>query len=86
MWSLVTWPISARGECEHVSRNSWRATGDAGVAPTTTCSTTRENSLAASSGELQLERGLDGADWLAFETWHGAGELLAQGAESPVIS
>jgi hypothetical protein len=85
MWSLVTWPISASGECEHGSRNSWRATGDACVAPTT-CPTTRENSLAARSGELQLERGLDGADWLAFEAWHGAGELLAQGAESPVIS
>jgi hypothetical protein len=85
MWRLVTWPISASGECEHVSRNSWRATGDARVARTT-YPTTRENSLAARSGELQLERGLDGADWLAFETWHRAGELLAQGAESPVIS
>jgi hypothetical protein len=105
MWSLLIWPISARGECEHVSRNSWRGVnsrsptgsidvivqprragkGDRGVALTTTYPTTRENSLVARSGELQLERGADCTDWLALEAWHGAGKLLTQRAQFPVI-
>ena len=55
------------------------------IAPTFACPTAREDSLAARSGELQLERGADRTDWLAFEVRDGAGELLAQGAESPVI-
>jgi hypothetical protein len=82
--------ISDRLGCCHIAASSWRARGDAlqvaGITATTVCPTTLENSLAARSGELQLERGADRTDWLAFEAWNGAGELLAQGAESRVIS
>jgi hypothetical protein len=105
MWSLLAWPISTRGEYEHVPSNSWRGVnsrsptgsidvivqprragkGDRGVALTTTYPTTRENSLVARSGELQLERGADCTDWLALEAWHGAGKLLTQRAQFPVI-
>jgi hypothetical protein len=52
----------------------------------TACPTTLESSLVARSGDLQLERGANRTDWLAFEAWNGGGELLAQGAESPVVS
>jgi hypothetical protein len=82
--------ISDQLDCCHIAASSRRATGDAlqvaGVTATTVCPTTLENSLAARSGELQLERGADRTDWLAFEAWNGAGELLTQGAESRAIS
>ena len=82
--------ISDQLDCCHIAVSSRRAAGDAlqvaGVAATTVCPTTLENSLATRSGELQLERGADRTDWLASEAWNGAGELLAQGAESRVIS
>src|SRR5829696_2149990 len=106
MWSLVTWPISARGEHKHASSNSWRGVnsrsptgsidvivrprswshGRRGQRPDHHLPTASKNSLAARSGELQLERGADCADWLSLEAWNGAGELLAQGAQFPVIS
>ena len=69
-----------------ISASWWRATADAGIAPATTYSTTLENSLATRSGEPQLEHGADDTDWLSLEARNGAGELLAQGAECPVIS
>ena len=77
--------VSDRLCCCHSAVSS-RATGDAGVAPTIACPTTLENSLATRSGDLQLERGADRTDWFALEAWDGTGVLLAQGAESPVIS
>src|SRR5215212_9310326 len=83
--------VSDRLGCCHIAASSWRATGDAlhvaiaGVAPTTACPTTLENSLVARSSDLQLERGADRTDWLAFEAGNGAGVLLAQGAQRSVI-
>src|SRR5215207_2429886 len=48
--------ISDRLGCCHIAASSWRATGDACGATTTVCPTALENSLAARSSELQLER------------------------------
>jgi hypothetical protein len=77
--------ISDQLDCCHIAASSRRATGDAlqvaGVAATTACPTTLESFQAARSGGLQLERGADRTDWLAFEAWNGASEPLAQGAE-----
>jgi hypothetical protein len=68
-----------------VRPRSW-SHGRRGRRPDHHLPTASKNSLAACSGELQLERGADCADWLALEAWNGAGELLAQGAQFPVIS